>query len=144
MTSAASSAQPAERVAFSRLLWVGPLTIVAAVIVNLLIRTIAVAVLQPDPQFPPFMPPITATFTVIGVLGAVIAYAIIGRAARSPIRLFRRVALIALLVSLIPDVLVAITGSPPGATVANAIVLMLMHTAAWAISVGMLTRLARA
>ena len=37
-----------------------------------------------------------------------------------------------------------VTGFNPGTTAANVAVLILMHIVAWAITVGMLTRLARA
>jgi hypothetical protein len=142
MASTVASTQPTERVAFSRLLWVGPLAIVAATVANVIIQQIAVAVLQPDPAFLPLtlMPPII--FTVVGVLGAVIVYALVGRFSRQPVRLFRRIALVTLVISFIPDILMAITGFNPGTTVANVAVLILMHVVAWAITVAMLTRLA--
>ncbi len=142
MNTAPTATQPTARPALSRLLWVGPLTIVAATIANVIIRQLAVAVLRPDPAFMPLtlMPPIL--FTVIGVLGAVLVYALVGRFARNPVALFRRIALITLAVSFIPDILILITGFNPGTTLANVLVLMVMHVVAWAISVGMLTRLA--
>jgi hypothetical protein len=144
MASTVTSTQPAERVALNRLLWVGPLAILVATIANVVIQQIAVAVLQPDPAFMPLtlMPPII--FTVVGVLGAVIVYALAGRFSRQPVRLFQRIALITLLVSFVPDIMMAITGFNPGTTVANVVVLMLMHVVAWLIAVGMLTRLTQA
>ena len=143
MTSVTSPAQPTERVAFNRLLWVGPLTILAAIVANVIIQQIAVAVLRPDPAFIPLTLVAPIVFTLIGVLGAVIVYAVIGRVSRQPIRLFRRVAVVTLVVSLIPDILMLITGFNPGTTAANVAVLILMHVVAWAIAVGMLTRLGR-
>ncbi|HEX5690472.1 MAG TPA: DUF6069 family protein [Roseiflexaceae bacterium] len=142
--SAVASSDSSGRVDFSRLWWAGPLAIVAAVVVNIIIQQIAAAVLQPDPQFMPLTIGVVSTFTVIGVLGAVLVYALIGRFSQRPIMLFRRVALIALVVSLIPDILMAFTGFIPGTTVPNVIVLMIMHVAAWAVAVGVLTRFARA
>jgi hypothetical protein len=144
MASAVSPTRLTERVALNRLVWVGPLTIVAAIVANVLIRQIATAVLQPDPMFMPLSFPVPIVFTFIGVLGAVIVYALVARFSRRPIRLFRRIALITLLVSFIPDILMLITGFNPGTTAANVVVLMLMHVVAWAISVQMLTRLTRA
>jgi hypothetical protein len=141
MATLASPAQQTERVSFSRLLWVGPLTIVVATIASFIIQQIAVAVLRPDPAFLPLtlMPPII--FTIVGVLGAVIVFALVARFARNPIPLFRRIALITLAVTFIPDILMLITGFNPGTNLANVLVLMLMHVVAWAITVGMLTRL---
>jgi hypothetical protein len=130
------------RVDFRKLLWVGPLTIIAAIVANLIIQQIAAAALRPDPSFMPLSPPPPIMFTLIGVLGAVIVYAVVGRFAHRPIALFRRIALVALLVSLIPDVLLLLPGGMPGANLPNVIVLMLMHVVAWAISVNLLTRLA--
>jgi hypothetical protein len=142
MTVAASPA-PAGRVALGRLLWVGPLAIVASILANLLLRQIAVAALRPDPVFQPltFGPPIA--LTALGVLGAVIVFGLVARFARDPIPLFRRIALVVLIVSFVPDILMLVTNTP-GATVANVLVLMLMHVVAWAISVELLTRLTRA
>jgi hypothetical protein len=141
MATLASPAQQTERVSLSRLLWVGPLTIVVATIASFIIQQLAVAVLRPDPAFMPLtlMPPII--FTIVGVLGAVIVFALVARFARNPIPLFRRIALITLAVTFIPDILMLITGFNPGTNLANVLVLMLMHVVAWAITVGMLTRL---
>ncbi len=142
MASITSSAHPTERIAFNRLLWVGPLTILAAIVANVVIQQVAVAVLQPDPLFMPLTLIVPIVFTFVGVLGAVIVYALIGRFSQQPVRLFRRVALVALVVSFIPDILMLVTGFNPGTTAANVAVLILMHVVAWGIAVGMLTRLA--
>jgi hypothetical protein len=144
MASVTSAAQPTARVSFSRLLWVGPLAIVAATVANVILQQLAVAVLRPDPAFMPLTLMSPIVFTVVGVLGAVIVYALVGRFARNPVPLFRRIALITLVISFIPDILMLVTGFNPGTTLANVVVLMLMHVVAWAIAVGMLTRLARA
>ena len=76
------------------------------------------------------------------MLKQVIVFALIARFSRRPIRLFRTVALIVLLVSLLPDIGLLAAGTP-GATPLSIGVLMLMHVVAWAISVAMLTRLTR-
>ena len=143
MAESISASQPTERVAFGRLWWIGLATIVAATLANFVIQQLAVALLQPDPLFGPLMvvPPIL--FTVIGVVGAIIVYALAGRFSSQPITLFRRIALIVLLVSLIPDVALLYANAMPGTTLGTIGALMLMHVAAWAITVGMLTTYAR-
>lgn len=144
MASVTSPIQPSERVAFNHLLWVGPLSILAAIGANVIIQQIAVALLRPNPLFMPLTLSQPIIYTFLGGLGAVVVYAVIGRFARKPIQLFRRVAAVILVVSFIPDILIFITGSEgPGTTVANVAVLMLMHVVVWAITVGMLIRLAR-
>lgn len=149
MASTLSQSTPVsgEQVDLGKLVWVGPLAIVAAIVGNLIVRTIAAALLNPAPEFLPlgWAPPIF--FTFVGVLGAVIVFGLIGRfARREPIALFRRVALIALVVSVIPNVLLMFNpqSAPfPGATAAGMLALSLMHILAWAVSVTLLTRFAR-
>lgn len=141
---AASGGVGGERVSFSRLLWVGPLTVVAGVIVNVLVRTVAVSVFGIGGGFLPLGVGPTVFFTVGGVLGAVVVFALVARFARAPIRLFRRVAIIALAVSLIPDILLLFASPIPDTTFPAVLTLMVEHVAAWAVSVGMLTTLTRA
>jgi hypothetical protein len=141
MATVTSSTSSAQRISFARLLWVGPLAIIAATIANVLLQQIAVAVLRPDPAFLPLSLMAPIIFTVVGVLGAVIVFAVAARFAHKPIQLFRRIALVTLFVSLIPDILMYITGFNPGTAIANVVVLMLMHVVAWSISVWMLTNL---
>ncbi|MGH3146061.1 MAG: DUF6069 family protein [Rubrobacter sp.] len=130
-----------EGVSARRLLWVGPLAVLAAVVVNLVIRTVAVAAFGLSGFLPLAVGP-TVAFTVIGVVGAVVVFALIARFARDPVRLFRRVAFVVLLLSLIPDLSLLITGSIPGTTVAGVLTLMAEHVATWAVSVVTLTTLA--
>jgi hypothetical protein len=144
MATAVSSNPTNHQVAFNRLLWVGPLTIVVAILANAIIWQIAVAILQPDPLFVPLSMPAPIFFTLFGVLGAVIVFALVGRFSQRPIWLFNRIAFVTLLITFIPDVLMLLTGFNPGTMVANVLALMLMHIVAWAITVYMLTTLARA
>ena len=143
MVSAASAQLTEERVSSRRLLWVGPLAIVASVIANQIVRILAVSLFNISPEFMPLQigPPIA--FTIMGVLGAVIVYAIIGRLSRRPIRLFRVIALIVLVLSFIPDIGLLMTGMIPGTSPVAVGTLASMHIVAWAITVWMLTTLAR-
>ncbi len=147
-----------QRIVLKKLWWVGPLTIASAVLANTLVRAIALAVLNPDPRFTPLQSPSFLPFTIIGVLGAVIVFALVARFARSPIRTYHIVAFLALLISFVPDLLLLLipAGGPPpggptaggrpvmgGVTVPNVAALMSMHVVAYAISVGLLTTLTR-
>jgi hypothetical protein len=72
--------------------------------------------------------------------GAVIVFAVVAHIATDPIRSFRRIALAVLLVSLVPNV---VAGMSWEKTVDHpAIALAMMHVAAWAVTVLMLTRFA--
>ena len=143
MVSAVSAPGREERVSSRRLLWVGPLAIVASVIANQIVRLIAVSLFDISPEFMPLQVGPPLMFTIMGVLGAVIVYAIIGRISRRPIRLFRVIALVVLALSFIPDIGLLTTGMIPGTTPVAVASLATMHIVAGAITIWMLTTLAR-
>ncbi len=124
-----------------RLARVGVVAVAVAVVTNVLIRTVAVSVFGIGEGFLPLGVGPTVLFTVWGMLGAVVAFGLILRFARRPVRLFRRVALVVLLISLVPDVLMLFSGLTPGVTVAGVVTLMVEHVASWAVAVGVLTTL---
>ena len=137
--STSTLADRSERVASGRLLKVGALAIGASVVVNLIIRIIFVNLLGIGSEFPPlgWGPPII--FTIMGVLGAVIVFAIIARFAKRPIRLFRIIGLVVLVLSLLPDLGLLNANAMPGTSLGSVIALMLMHVAAGAIAIWLLT-----
>jgi hypothetical protein len=96
-----------------------------------------------SPEFVPLsMPQPTIFFTVLGVLPAVLVFALVGRFVRRPARTYTIIAAIALLISLIPDVMMIVdpTSAPfPGGTVVNVITLMVQHVVAAVIVVWLLT-----
>lgn len=73
----------------------------------------------------------------MGTIGAAIVFAIIGLLSRRPVRLFRIVATVVLALSFVAPATI------PGAPVAMILSLEVMHVAAWASSVWLLTTLAR-
>jgi hypothetical protein len=126
-------------VSLGRLLRVGALVVAAAVAVNVVVRTVAVSLFGIGEGFLALDLGPTVMFTVIGVAGAVVVFGLISRFSRRPVRLFRWVALVVLVISLIPDVLVA--PSIPGATIPGVLTLMIEHVASWAVAVTLLPRL---
>ncbi len=134
------ASQPESKIKPGRLWWAGPLTILAAILGVLIVRVIAVAILQPNPtpmSLGWVLPPL---FTFILVTGAVLVFALVARFAKNPIRTYQTIAFIFLLISLLPDI--GFAQSPmPGASWPNAIALMIMHVVAWAICVSMLPKL---
>ena len=123
-----------------RLLWVGPLTVLASIVGVLIVRVIAAAILHPDPRLPSmgWVAPIIFTFVLCS--GAVLVFALVGRLARNPIRTYQVIAFVFLLISFLPDIGLA-RSSMPGASWSIAIALMIMHIVAWAITVTMLTKM---
>ncbi len=135
------SSRSSSSVELRRLLWVGPLTVLSAILGVLVVRVLAVALLRPQP-LPMSLRWLTpAMFTFVLVTGAVIVFAVIAAVAKSrAVRLYQGIALVVLLLSLIPDVMYASSGMP-GASWSVAIFLMFMHVVAAAITVAMLTKL---
>jgi len=86
-------------------LWLAALIAVGgALAATLLIRFLALAVLQVPPEFPPLAGPgPTIFFTVVSGLAAVSVYALVRRMSKRPDALFRRIALVVLLFSFLPD-----------------------------------------
>ncbi|MBI3244317.1 MAG: hypothetical protein HYZ49_18720 [Chloroflexi bacterium] len=143
-TTSSSSVVSSPKVALGKLLWVGPLAIVGSVVANVFVRFVAVAVLNPPAEFLPLNIAQPIVLTVVGVVLAIVAFALVARFARNPIRTYQIVAAVALVVSLAPDVLLlANAGSAPfpGVNVGTVGALMLMHGVAWAICVAMFTNL---
>ena len=136
---AAMSGGGVERggVSFGRLVGAGVATVAVAVLVNVVIRTVAVF----GEGFLPLGVGPTVFFTMVGMAGAVVVFGLMLRFAKRPVRMFRRVALAVLLVSLVPDVLMLLAPSMPGTTVAGVLTLMVEHVVSWAVAVGVLTRL---
>ena len=143
MEDGLSNPEGGKRISFRRLLWVGPLAVLASVIANVLVSITAVALLCISPEFDPLHVGPVIGFTVVGVLGAVLVFALVARFSRRPVRLFRRIALVVLLLSFMPDLSLLNASPYAGTTVQSVIALMLMHVVAWLISVSLLTTLTR-
>src|SRR5258708_39995884 len=97
MESTRSASQ--QGFALRKLVWVGPLTLIVAALVNLLIRTIAVAYFGVPDGFPYLQASFVIGSTLIYLLLAFLAFVLVGRFARRPVRIYRIVALISLFVS---------------------------------------------
>ena len=143
MVKTAPALVKSDQLSTRRLLWAAPVTILTVMLANTLVRFAAAAALQPDPAFVPLGPVTPAVFSLLGVLGAVILLAVLGRTSRRPLWLFRRIVLIALPLTWVPDVLLLVSSSFPGANPANVLVLMSMHAVAVAIILSVLIPLAR-
>ena len=122
-------------------LWrIGLLMVLAAVVMNTLISLGAKALFSVAPTFIPLQPEGFIPSTIIGVVGAFIVFALMMRWAKHPIRLFQRVAVIVLLASLIPDLLLPFIRLYPGTTFPEVGALLLMHVATAFICLGTLSR----
>src|SRR5918998_4795524 len=103
---------PAERrdgVSWTRVLWVGPLTVVVALLVNLAIKTLLQALNPSLAEMGQLGRPLII-LTLEGAILAVLVFALLVWLVPHPIRWFRIVAMVALLISLIPDLLLGLGG----------------------------------
>jgi hypothetical protein len=147
LSSTLTQYAPAEAVSLSRLLWVAPAAISLAAAANAAIYLAADALFGVawEPAFN-LVTVIVGTFAFL--LAATLVSAGVVRFARRPLWLFRRVALVALLLSFLQPVAALLgVASMPGSGAAAApldtfLTMEVMHLAAYAISVPLLTRLA--
>src|SRR5258708_3313238 len=99
MVSSSTRSTPQERVATRKLVWVGPLSIVLAVVVNLVVRSFAVSFFGVASSFLYLQAPVIIITTVVFLMLALLAFVLVGRVSRHPVRTFRIVAGVALLFS---------------------------------------------
>ena len=143
METAQGSRVQVRRVAFGRLLWVGPLAALAAAVANAAVYFVAYGLGAMPQDFviegsgPITLAPVVVS-SVIGAVGAVVVFAIVALLARHPIRTFRIVATVALVLSF------ATPFTIPGAPLSMILALEFMHVVAAVVIVGILTTLARA
>ena len=125
----------------ARFWWVGALTLLAAVVMNTLIVLAAHAVFTVAPAFMPLQFVSAIPATIVAVTGAILVFAFISQRSRRPVRLFQRVALCVLLISIIPDLLLPFIKLDPGTTLPEVGALMLMHLATALLVVSMAPRM---
>jgi hypothetical protein len=123
-----------------RFFWVAILTVVLSVAAVLCVRAIAVRILHPSPAFQPLGlgPPIVDT--VLCTVVAIFVFVTISSYPNS-IRLWRGVATAVLVLSLIPDVLLAVSHGMHGGW-PEACALMIMHLVVYVICITVLPALA--
>jgi hypothetical protein len=112
MTATTFDETPTQRrdgVSFTRLLWVAPLTVVVALVVNLIIRALVQAIDPSLSEMGQLGRPLII-LTLEGAILAVIVFTLMAWLVPHPIRWFRIVAVIALVISLVPDLLLGLGG----------------------------------
>ncbi|MFZ1042110.1 MAG: DUF6069 family protein [Anaerolineales bacterium] len=129
----------ANSVELRKLWWVGPLTVLAAIVGVLIVRTIARLILQPPyaPGLAMLMIPILLTLVLC--TAAVLVFALVGRFTKNPVRTYIIISFVFLVISFLPDIAAA-SMRMPGAGWPYSITLMIMHVVAGVITVLMLTR----
>ena len=132
-----------SRVALRKLVWVGPLTIILAALVNLAIRTLAVAFFGVAERFVYLQAPFVISSTIAFLVLALLAFVLVGRITRHPVRIFRIVAGVALLISLLNPLMLLVGVFPAtGMTLPIFWTMLVMHGVSALITVSLLTTLA--
>jgi hypothetical protein len=117
------------------------IALVLAIPLDLAIEAVARRAFAVSPDFEPFQGTV-APYTAGGVILAGVVFAVLRRFARDAGRVYVRLAIVALVLSWIPDIALLVIHDP-GATVAAVGSLMVMHAVAAAIVVTLLVRLDR-
>src|SRR5260370_9386785 len=89
MVSTSTRSTPQTRVETRKLGWVGPLTIVLAVLVNLVVRAFAVSFFGVSASFPYLQAPVIMITTVVFLLLALLAFVLVDRLSSHPVRSLR-------------------------------------------------------
>lgn len=131
-----------ERVAWGRLVPVGLLAALGAAVANAVVYLVAAAAGAMPQEIVvngqgPITLPVVAAFSAQGAVAATIVYALVGRFAHRPVHVFRVIAAVVLVLSLVPPF--TITGAP----ISMILALELMHVVAAVVIVGLLTTMAR-
>lgn len=134
----------AERLTAGELAKLGALIAITAIALNLLVLLVFTSLFTIDDDFTPMSPGPIVIMTVLGTTAALLVFAVIQRFASRPLRVFQIVAVVALLISLIPNIGL-LAGDPAqeelqGANGPAVIGLMLMHVIVAGLVIAMLTR----
>ena len=130
----------ASSIQLKKLWWVGPLTVLSAIVGVLIVRAIAMAIL-PEPYAPGLaMIMLPIVLTLVLCTGAVLVFAVVGRFAKNPVRTYIIISSVFLVISFLPDV-AAVSAPFEGAGWPYSISLMIMHVVAGFITVSMLIKL---
>ncbi len=144
MVSTPTRSTSQARVATRKLVWVGPLIIVMAVLVNLVVRLLAVSFFGMASSFLYLQIPVVTITTVVFLLVALLAFVLVGRASRHPVRIFWIVAGVALLASFLNPILLLAGWWLPAVGMNLRIfwTMIVMHIVSALITVSLLTTLA--
>jgi hypothetical protein len=132
-----------ERFATRKLVWVGPLTIVVVALVNLVVRTLAVSFFGVASSFVYLQAPFVIGSTVVFLVLALLAFVLVGRVSSRPVRVYRIVAGVALVVSFLnPLMLLAGLFPAVGMNLHIFWTMIVMHCISALLTISLLTTLA--
>jgi len=147
VTAQTVSAPFAKRYPIGKILMAGTITIIISVALNYLVYWVATSLLGIKSDFGPFASPIfIALYTVVFLVIAILVWWWIARRSQTPETTFKTVALFALILSLIPNVLLLFMRGPAELgtpTPPAMLVLTAMHVVTWLVTISVLPRFSR-
>ena len=139
-----NSPDPDQRFATHRLAWAGGATLAVSLAGVLIIRAIAVSVVDVPSAFEPLQTGAVIGPTVLGVVFATTICLILNRTVSRPVDTFRRIATLSFVLLFVPDIAIWANHSYDGTAKASTVLpLMLMHVAVFTACVTLLPALGR-
>jgi Family of unknown function (DUF6069) len=136
----AEGALQPRRLNLRRLLVVGAALAVVATAADLILAMVLRSALQVPAGFSPLTAPSVASMTIAGMIGATAIFGWMARVRPDPRATFVRIALAALVLSWVPDLVVWVTGVFPATTGTGILSLMTLHVVAAACALSILYR----
>jgi len=96
-------------------------------VINSVIATLARTLFDIPSEFQQLTLPVYGFLTVVGAIAGAIGWHLVATRSRNAAGVLRVLVPTVLVLSLIPDVLLLVSGSQPGTTTAGVVALMLMH-----------------
>jgi hypothetical protein len=121
-----------------RLLAAGVAAAIASALANSAVAAILRGVLDVPAGFAPLQPIAVLSLTIVGVVGAVLVFAVISRLSARPVRLFTIVASVALVISWAAPLAVYFTNAFPGTDASRIVGVMSLHAIAGVITIAVL------
>jgi hypothetical protein len=121
-----------------RLLAAGVAAAIASALANSAVAALLRGVLDVPAGFAPLQAIAVLSLTVVGVVGAVLVFAVISRLSARPVRLFTIVASVALVISWAAPLAVYFTNAFPGTDASRIVGVMSLHAIAGVITIAVL------
>ena len=123
-----------------RLVVVGAVLVIGATAAEVILAMVLRSALEVPAGFSPLTAPAVATSTIAGMIGATAVFGWMARVRSDPRAAFVRIALVALVLSWLPDLGIWFAGVFPHTTGAGVVSLMALHPVAAALAIGILYR----
>jgi hypothetical protein len=124
----------------TRLVAVGAVLVAAATATEVILALALRGALGVPAGFSPLTAPAVASSTIAGMIGATVVFGWMARNRPDPRAAFVRIALVALVLSWLPDLGIWVTGVFPHTTGTGIVSLMVLHPVAAALAIGILYR----